>query len=205
MKFHEVMALPEGSPVYDLSGINSRAGEGVYGLGKYNEHRPNIYQTDLFKTENSEEVRCVHLGIDFFGPVGTPVYSFADGEILNFGYNEASGDYGYVFVMEVQISESLMIYALYGHLSKESVADKYENMKVLKGDIIGWLGDKHENGGWPPHLHFQLSWEKPKTHDMPGTCTLSDRQISLLKYPDPRLVLGQIYRDDSNVTYKILC
>lgn len=195
------MALPSGSPVYDLTG-EFQVCNSVWGLGKYNEHRPNIYQTDLFKTENTE-VRCIHLGIDFFGPVGTPVYSFADGEILNYGYNAANGDYGHVFVLEVQISESLMIYALYGHLSKESVADKFERKKIQKGEIIGWLGDKHENGGWPPHLHFQLSWEKPITHDMPGTCTLSDRQISLLKYPDPRLVLGQIYKDDSNISLDV--
>jgi murein DD-endopeptidase MepM/ murein hydrolase activator NlpD len=203
MNFHEVMTLPDDSPVYDLSGKLEGSYFSAWALGKYNEHRPNIYQTDLFKTESEAEVRCVHLGIDFFGPVGTPVYSFADGEVLNFGYNDAKGDYGHIFVLEVKISESLMIYALYGHLSKESIADKFDKKKVKKGEIIGWVGDKHENGGWPPHLHFQLSWEKPATHDMPGTCTLSDRQISLLKYPDPRLVLGPIYKDDSNVICKL--
>lgn len=65
--------------------------------------------------------------------------------------------------------------------------------EVLKGETLGWLGEKHENGGWPSHVHFQLSWSCPSTHDMPGTCTQSTRQLSLLQYPDPRLVLGPIY------------
>ena len=36
--------------------------------------------------------------------------------------------------------------------------------------------DTHENGGWPPHLHFQLSNEQPTTHDMPGAVTPAERK-----------------------------
>lgn len=111
------------------------------------------------------------------------------------------------------MTPSLPLYALYGHLSKESIADKFPQKEMKKGEIIAWVGDKHENGGWNPHLHFQLSWERPETHDMPGwclfsffsfvlisyflvgTCCQENLEISLLKYPDPRLVLGPIYKD----------
>lgn len=133
--FHEIMSLPKDCPVFDFSGdnfdVNSPYG---FGIGKYNEHRPSVYKTDLFKTENPEEVRCIHLGVDLFGPVGTPVYSFADGEIVHFGYNEAKGDYGYVLVIQVALTDSLTLYALYGHLSKASVEDKYVRKKVRLSD-----------------------------------------------------------------------
>jgi len=44
-----------------------------------------------------------------------------------------------------------------------------------------------------PHVHFQLSLYPPETHDMPGVVTPKDRAEALLKYPDPRLVLGELY------------
>jgi murein DD-endopeptidase MepM/ murein hydrolase activator NlpD len=131
--FHEIIHLPEGSRVFDFSGedfdVNASYG---YGIGKYDERRPSVYKTDLFKSDNSDEVRCIHLGVDLFGPVGTPVYSFADAEITHFGYNATKGDYGYVLVLRVALTEALSLYALYGHLSKESVDDKYENKKVRR-------------------------------------------------------------------------
>jgi hypothetical protein len=55
------------------------------------------------------------------------------------------------------------------------------------------MGDKDENGGWDPHLHFQLSLIEPETHDMPGVVSPEDREQALRDYPDPRLVLGPIY------------
>ena len=43
------------------------------------------------------------------------------------------------------------------------------------------------------HVHFQLSTEAPETHDMPGAVTLDDRPKALVRYPDPRWVLGMLY------------
>ena len=42
-------------------------------------------------------------------------------------------------------------------------------------------------------MHFQLSLERPESCDMPGVVNPEDRDSALMKYPDPRLVLGQIY------------
>ncbi len=64
---------------------------------------------------------------------------------------------------------------------------------IKKSEIIGHFGDESENGGWEPHLHFQLSLVKPETHDLPGVVTKEERKSALKKYPDPRLVLGPIY------------
>ena len=46
------------------------------------------------------------------------------------------------------------------------------------------MGDKHENGGWEPHLHFNLSLVEPETHDMPGVVSPENRLEALAKYPD---------------------
>ena len=85
------------------------------------------------------------------------------------------------------------LWALYGHLDAASIAGKGVGQPVYAGEVICWMGDKHENGGWEPHLHFQLSLVEPKTHDLPGVVAPEDREQALLDYPDPRLVLGPLY------------
>jgi murein DD-endopeptidase MepM/ murein hydrolase activator NlpD len=71
---------------------------------------------------------------------------------------------------------------------------------VRRGDILGHLGNIHENGGWRiPHVHFQLALEPPATHDMPGAVAMNhrptddDRARALVLYPDPRYVLGPLH------------
>lgn len=52
-------------------------------------------------------------------------------------------------------------------------------------------------GGWPPHVHFQLSWEEPETHDMPGVVSNTQHASALRTYPDPRIVLGaELYKGE---------
>jgi murein DD-endopeptidase MepM/ murein hydrolase activator NlpD len=64
---------------------------------------------------------------------------------------------------------------------------------VSQGQLIATIGDEDENGGWPPHIHLQISLTKPVVNDMPGVVKLSDRDEALATYLDPRLILGQIY------------
>ena len=132
------------------------------------------------------------MGVDIGGPVGTPCMAFTDGEISHFGYNPDPGDYGYVIITKHNISGTT-VWALYGHLDSTSVKDKSIGQIVNKGEVIAWFGARHENGGWEPHLHFQLSLLEPETHDLPGVVAPEDRAQALLDYPDPRLVLGPIY------------
>ena len=42
-------------------------------------------------------------------------------------------------------------------------------------------------------MHFQLSFEEPLTHDMPGVVADKDHAQALRTFPDPRLVLGDLY------------
>ena len=63
----------------------------------------------------------------------------------------------------------------------------------VEGRVLVSMGDEHENGGWPPHVHIQLSLSEPKEPDLPGVVTPEDRDQALLDYPDPRNILGMVY------------
>ena len=185
--FHPVVNLPKKYTVLDLSDGLWTLKDGENYIGKYNEVRPNMYNMAIFGG-----IRNIHMGVDIGGPVSTPCMAFTGGEISHFGYNPESGDYGYVIITKHNISGTT-VWALYGHLDSTSVKDKFLGQIVNKGEVIAWFGDRHENGGWKPHLHFQLSLIEPKTHDLPGVVTSEDRDQALRDYPDPRLVLGPIY------------
>jgi murein DD-endopeptidase MepM/ murein hydrolase activator NlpD len=138
------------------------------------------------------------VGIDLGGPVGTPVYAFSDGKVLHAGYNPSRGDYGNVVVVEHHWTvkkELQVLWALYGHLSNSTLGQSPVGKVLHRGQILGWIGDVHENGGWLyPHVHFQLSITPPITHDLPGVVSMADRDRALRQYPDPRVILGMLYR-----------
>lgn len=178
--------LPEDTVILDLS----RLPEGpapLWSIGRYDEDRV-IYTQALFA---GVAPRTIHMGIDLGGPVGTPVYAVGEGQVLFAGFNPEPGDYGHVLVLEHRL-EGRPIYALYGHLSADSLVLSPPGRQVRANDPLGFLGDVHENGGWPPHLHFQLAWERPKTHDMPGAVSHSDRAVARLRHPDPACMLGGV-------------
>ena len=185
--FHPVVNLPTDYAVLDLSLGSWKPSKTDFYVGKYNEFRPNLYNTPLFSG-----IRNIHVGIDIGGPVGTACMAFMDGEISHFGYNPEPGDYGYVVITKHVISGK-RVWALYGHLDSNSVKNKLIGQKVSGGEVIAWFGDSHENGGWDSHLHFQLSLVKPETHDLPGVVSSEDIDQALQDYPDPRLVLGPVY------------
>ena len=186
-EFHPVVEMPDDYTILDLSGGTWTPPKTEYSVGKYDELRPGLYSTELFSGE-----RFLHIGIDIGAPVGTPCMAFTDGEISHFGYNPADGDYGHVVITK-HILDGKPIWALYGHLDAASIEGKSVGQKVNSGEVICWMGAHHENGGWEPHLHFQLSFKEPETHDMPGVVAPANREEALQIYPDPRLVLGALY------------
>lgn len=187
MPFHPVVVLPPEAKLLDLSRTPPEVPPTPWSIGRYAEVRPGMYTTPLF-----DGGRCLHLGIDLGGPVGTAVHAFDAGTMVHRGYNPAAGDYGHVLVTEHRF-EDRPLFALFGHLSQASVERWAPGDSFERGDVLGWLGNHSENGGWPPHVHLQLCWERPHTHDMPGTAHPSEREVALTRYPDPRLVLGPIY------------
>lgn len=187
--FAPVVVMPEGYEVYDFTtGYDpERMLRSPYGVGRYDERRPGMYTTELFAGE-----RNVHMGIDLAAPVGTPVHAFADGEVHRFGYNPLPGDYGYTLVTRHEI-HGTTLYALHGHLAARSLEGRFEGQRVRRGEVIAWIGDRHENGGWNPHLHFQLSLRRPEVADLPGVVCEHEREAARAIYPDPRIVLGPLY------------
>ncbi|MBX7143898.1 MAG: peptidoglycan DD-metalloendopeptidase family protein [Oligoflexia bacterium] len=186
LSFHPVIHLPDDYEVYDLTGEYDplRIPALPYGIGKYNEQRKGVYTQDLFSG-----VRDIHVGIDIGCPIGTQVHAFFDGEIFLFGNNPAPGDYGYTLITKHTLN-SVPVWALHGHLSEASISEKVRGSKIRAGQVIAWVGDRHENGGWNPHLHFQLSLVEPEKADLPGVVSSADREWALKIYPDPQLVLG---------------
>jgi hypothetical protein len=85
------------------------------------------------------------------------------------------------------------IWLLLGHLATASLERSPVGRSFSRGEVLAWVGEQSENGGWKPHVHVQLSWDKPMTHDLPGAVTLADRDASRARFPDPRMILGPIY------------
>lgn len=192
-EFHPVIQLPLKYEIFDFSQSYdpNRSLVSEFGVGRYNERRPTMYSTELFRLDNGDR-RDIHMGIDIAAPVGTPVYSFFEGKVFCVGINSAPGDYGGTLITEHDLSE-LKIWVLHGHLSHASIESLKVDQFLKKGEMIARIGNQYENGGWNPHVHFQISLQKPSCCDLPGAVSKVDQQKALEIYPDPRLILGPIY------------
>lgn len=188
-EFAPVVDLPESYEVVDLSkGYDpEKLREYNAAVGGYNEKRNNMYISPIYKNG-----RNIHMGVDFWLPAGTPVYSFYDGRVLFYRDNKNPRDYGPTVITEHKLG-SRHLYALYGHLNTKGIYELEEGQPLKKGEPIAEIGGESENGGWEPHLHFQLSYIRPDEPDLPGVVSEQDRELALKCYPDPRRVLGPIY------------
>ena len=152
------------------------------GVGGYLEHRV-IYEAHENFATASADFRNIHLGIDFWTAAGTPVFAVADGVVHSFQVNPGSGNYGPTIILH---HPDLGIYSLYGHLASTDLEGLSVGMPIASGQVICHLGEPHENGGWPPHLHFQLIRDMQEyTGDYPGVCSQRDVAFYAENSPDP--------------------
>lgn len=86
----------------------------------------------------------VHNGIDFPGPVGTPIYATAPGVVEKAEYQRG---YGYHIV----IDHGYGYRTLYAHLSEMAVA---QGESIAANQTIGYLGSTGRSTG--PHLHYSV-------------------------------------------------
>lgn len=189
-RFHPVVIPPVPLEPVDLTaGYDAELLRQIgWAVGGYDEQRsPEMYNSRIYSNG-----RTIHMGIDVWGPEGTPVYAFADGCIFGAVDNDNPRDYGPTIITQHEI-EGVPVWALHGHLSRESLYPHDVGDAVDAGEVIGRFGREKENGGWVPHLHFQLALEEPPVVDMPGVVHPRDREMARRIYPDPRLVLGPLY------------
>ena len=158
------------------------------GVGRYNEDRVLYRHSPLFDDEMDR--RSIHLGIDLFVPGGTPVHAPLHGQVHSFADNDRLGDYGPTVILEHSL-DGVRFFTLYGHLSRASLDPLAPGLRFESGDQIASIGEHHENGGWPPHLHFQIIGDLlGHSGDFPGVAAPSQRDRFLDLCPDPNLILG---------------
>jgi len=158
-----------------------------YGIGGYGEHR--VIYAGNHHFDAGDEPRRLHLGIDIWGPAGTPVYAFMGGSVHSFAFNNNKGDYGGTLILLHQL-DGFAFHTLYGHISVKDIENLNAMQYVVRGQQIAHFGEPEENGQWPPHLHFQVIIDmQMKQGDYPGVCKYSEKEKYLQNCPDPDLIL----------------
>ena len=193
-----VVSFSEGAPGSNLvtdpekynQWLNQRLREknADYAIGLYAENR-TCYKGDRFVAVGSSKPRSVHLGIDIFIEASTPVHAPLAGIIHSIQYNDFPYDYGGTVILEHDIGGAVF-YSLYGHLSKNTVALFKAGDNVERGEVIGYIGEPHENGGWSPHLHFQIMTTMLGLNgNFDGAAEADRMHIWSQICPDPNLIM----------------
>jgi len=129
-----------------------------YSLGGYLEDR-----RDLWRGSYLDEQSAVHLGIDVNVPAGTGVSVAHASRVEKIVHDpDQNGGWGTAVIFKLEEPRGQAAYFVYGHLSSELAVK--EGDLVRPGDVVGKIGQHHENGGWYEHLHVQAitadAWEK---------------------------------------------
>lgn len=85
----------------------------------------------------------LHNGIDIAGPIGTPILSVADGQVIEAG--PAAG-----FGLWVRVRHDDGTVSIYGHIDTMTVV---AGQRVVAGQQIATMGNRGDSTG--PHLHFE--------------------------------------------------
>jgi 4-aminobutyrate aminotransferase-like enzyme/Ser/Thr protein kinase RdoA (MazF antagonist) len=169
-----------------------KSAKALVGVGRYNEARL-LYTSPLFgASENpTDERRTIHLGIDLFAPPGSQVHAPLAGVVHAVAINTAPLDYGPLVILRHTTGDGEEFFTLHGHLARESFDALHVGQRIARGQQFARIGDVHENGGWPPHLHFQIIVDLlAHRSDFPGVAPASQRNVWISLSPDPNLLLG---------------
>jgi len=164
----------------------------AFGVGRYDEARL-VYTSPLFGASNNptDERRTVHLGIDLFVEPGTRLRAPLDGVVFATANNAAPLDYGPLVILQHETGDGEKFFTLYGHLTKETLVRLKPGQRVGRGEEFARVGTGEENGGWTPHVHFQIILDLLDLGaDFPGVAYASQRSVWTSLSPDPNLLLG---------------
>ncbi|HUI73794.1 MAG TPA: aminotransferase class III-fold pyridoxal phosphate-dependent enzyme [Candidatus Acidoferrum sp.] len=162
------------------------------GVGRYDEARL-LYSSALFGTtaNPTDQRRTVHLGMDIFVEPGTAIHAPLAGTVHLLANNVAPQDYGPVAVLRHSTDKGIEFFTLYGHLSVETLKNLHIGKEIAQGEAFASVGEMQENGGWPPHLHFQIIVDLLDfCGDFPGVAKASQRAVWTSLSPDPNVLLG---------------
>jgi murein DD-endopeptidase MepM/ murein hydrolase activator NlpD len=166
--------------------IRSQRGDRI-AYGGYGEQRAFYRTSPLFK--QGDQDRCYHLGVDLWTDAHRPVFAPLGGTVHSVQNNDGYRDYGPTVILEHQLNGHCF-YTLYGHLSTDDLGLLRVGQYLTRGERIGQIGRDDENGGWPPHLHFQVIADlMGHSGDFPGVCTAEDLPLYLLCCPAPTMIL----------------
>ena len=121
-----------------------RISRGV-GSVRASSKRPNN-KTPTAQAAPPKQRYRTHMGIDYAAPIGTPIFSVANGRVVHLGYN---GAFGNLIILEHPGN----YHTYYAHLSNYNVELQVGN-EVRRGLEIGYVGSTGRSTG--PHLHFEL-------------------------------------------------
>lgn len=127
------------------------------GIGPWGEAR-TVYTSDIFWSRFVEGARRVHhLGLDLFMPAGTKVFTPLAATVKSVEIEEDPLGYGCLVALLHEPQDCPPFVTLWGHLGHEAARRLKPGQHLQAGDLVGEMGVPAENGGWAPHLHFQIS------------------------------------------------
>ena len=121
------------------------------------------------------------------------------GEVFAAEYRAGHLDYGGVIILRHETPEGDPFYTLYGHLDPAFLDQLKIGDVVEKGEEFCCLGAPSMNGGWAPHVHFQLALTTDGMEaDWPGVGDPDEMYLWRAICPNPAALLNL---PDSKVRY----
>ena len=124
-----------------------------------------------FRVHPLLHIKKMHTGIDWAGPIGTPVLAAGTGVIEDYGRKGGNGNYA-------RIRHANGYETAYSHMARFAPGLAVGS-KVNQGDLIGYLGNTGLSTG--PHLHFEVlvndSFVDPMSIHVPRDRQLGGRQL----------------------------
>ena len=163
-----------------------------FAIGRYREPRL-LYSGPAFVTETefARNRRSVHAGLDLYAPAGHPVYAPLDGVVEHVEYRGDALDYGGVVTLAHRADDGTPFWTLYGHLGREVTLRLRAGMALSAGQQLATIGAPSENGGWPTHLHLQVSVTPlAGGADWPGAVDPDDADPWFDLFPSPASLAG---------------
>ena len=170
----------------DSAGITELMNRSDFSLlcGRYAEDR-DVYHGEVFEADR----RSVHLGIDLFQAAGSTIYTPYGAVVEDVRAMPGAGDYGHAVLLRHSTSTGTLFWTLYGHLDPNglpAVGDELE-----PGQAIASMGSPDVNGGWAPHLHFQVLTDLCGMGiEIYGVAPREEATLWRSISPNPNLMLG---------------